>query len=41
MAPYQRQVKRFAEELVLDVLGVEATVTFDPVDVRNDKEMRT
>lgn len=41
VAPYQRQVKQFTERLLQEALGIEATVTFDPVDTRDDKEIAT
>lgn len=39
VAPYQRRVKWFAEELLGRLFGRRPAVHFDPVDVRNDKEV--
>lgn len=39
VAPYQRRVKWCAEELLERLFGRRAAVHFDPVDVRNDKEI--
>lgn len=39
VAPYQRRVKWFAEELLERLFGRRPAVRFDPVDVRNDKEI--
>lgn len=39
VAPYQRQVKAFAEGLYLQRFGVKPAVTFDPVDRRDEREM--
>lgn len=39
VAPYQRRVKWFAEQLLADVFGRRPTVTFDAVNVRDDREV--
>jgi hypothetical protein len=39
VAPYQRQVKGFAECLYAERFGKKPTVVFDPVDVRDKREV--
>jgi hypothetical protein len=39
VAPYQRQVAQFAEQLYAELFGRKPTVVFDPVDVREEKEL--
>lgn len=39
VAPYQRQVKQFAEGLYAERFGKKPTVTFEPMDVRDEREV--
>lgn len=39
VAPYQRQVKQFAETLYAGLFGRKPVVVFDPVDVRDEREI--
>jgi hypothetical protein len=39
VAPYQRQVKQFAERLYAEMFGRKPTVVFDPIDVREEKDI--
>lgn len=39
VAPYQRQVKQFAETLYGELFGRKPVVVFDPVDVRDEREI--
>jgi hypothetical protein len=39
VAPYQRQVKEFAEGLYKELFGAKPTVRFEPVDVRDEREI--
>lgn len=41
VAPYQRQVRQFAQALYHAVLDVEVEVSFDPIDARDDKDIAT